>query len=120
MRAHAEAVGYRLKLLLLFVDAVAATPPPRLVNEWTVCGVHHADDSMIDAAWQVGGQVCGFVFLGKAWHARGRRRGVFAASEACASRAGIGNEYPYECVALFAGKAAGINAFYFQILIGRE
>jgi len=40
VRAHAEAVGNRLEILFLFVNAVLAAPPPGLVDEGAVRGVH--------------------------------------------------------------------------------
>ena len=54
MRAHAEAVRDRLKLLLLLVDAVPLPPPPRLVHKRPMRRVHQTDDAVVHAAGQVG------------------------------------------------------------------
>ena len=43
----------------LFVDAGGAAPPPGLVHEGAVRGVHEADDAVVDVAGEVGGEVCG-------------------------------------------------------------
>jgi hypothetical protein len=49
VRAHAKALGYRLKVFVFFVNAVSGTPPPSLMNKWTMRGIHKPDDAVIDA-----------------------------------------------------------------------
>src|SRR5690348_10142273 len=115
MRAHAEAIRDRLELLLLFMDAVASAPPPGLMHERPVRRVHEPNDSMINAAGQVGGKIRRLVFLRKSRQLRGCERRFVAARESCASRAGIGNEDPDKAVALLAGEVAGVDTIDFQV-----
>ncbi len=118
--AHAEAHGNRLEILMLLVDAVAAAPPPRLVNERAVRGIHEADDAVIDAAWQVGGEVGDFVFAAKSWDARRRNWGVRCFGESGTSRRRLRDEDPNVVVVLLAGIATGVNAVDSQTLIASE
>ena len=128
MGAHAESVGDGLEIFLLLVDAVAAAPPPRLVNERSVRGIHEADDAVIDADGHVGGEIGEFV------HAAGLfpellpellnlwcgLRSAVGLGESRALRAGLGNIDPDEAVLFLAGITAGVDAIHFQILIGGE
>src|SRR6185437_17143997 len=57
--AHAKAVGNRLELFLFLVDAVASAPPPRLMNKGSVRRIHQANDDVVHAARQIGGEVGG-------------------------------------------------------------
>src|SRR6266478_1235538 len=93
-------------------------PPPRLVDEGAVRGIHQSDDAMVDGARQVGGEISEFVMLAELWNLRcgsGRRCGL---RESGAGRAWVRNEDPDEIVALFAGIAAGVDAVDFQSLLG--
>ncbi len=90
MRAHAKAVGNGLKIFFLLVDAVAAAPPPGLVDEGPVRGIHEADDAVIDADGHVGGEVGEFVFLAEPFDLRGRFGSFFWLAESRALRAGSG------------------------------
>src|SRR6266446_9586325 len=93
-------------------------PPPRLVDERAVRGIHQSDDAMVDGARQVGGEIGEFVMLAELWNlgcGSGRGCGL---RESGADRAGIGNEDPDKVVALFAGIAAGVDAVDFQSLLG--
>src|SRR3981189_786039 len=95
-------------------------PPPRLMDEGAVRGIHQADDSVIDGAGQVGGEIREFVVLAEFRNlggGSGRGRGF---RESGAGWAGIGNEDPDEVVALFAGIAAGVDAVDLQRLLGDE
>ena len=62
VRAHAETVRNGLEVLLLLVNAVLAAPPPRLVNEGAVRGVHEADDAVVNGDRHFGLQVSEVVF----------------------------------------------------------
>src|SRR5229473_6390059 len=95
-------------------------PPPCLVDERAVRGIHKSDDAMIDGAWQVGGEIGEFVMLAEFRNLRrgsGRGHGL---RESGAGWAWVGNEDPDEIIALFAGITAGVDAVDFQILIGDE
>ena len=51
--ADAKSVRDGLKDLFLLLDAVPAAPPPSLVHKRSVCGVHEADNPVIDMHWKV-------------------------------------------------------------------
>ena len=74
VRAHAKAHRDRLKILLLFMNAVAAAPPPRLMHKRAVRRIHEADDSVIDAAWQICAQAGDLVASAESWNLRSARR----------------------------------------------
>src|SRR6266403_3183304 len=95
-------------------------PPPRLMDEGSVRGIHQADDAVVDGARQVGGEVGEFVMLAEFRNLGGGARSGRGLRESGAGWAGIGNENPDEIVALFAGIAAGVDAVDFQRLIGDE
>src|SRR5208282_3769287 len=59
--AHAKALGNGLEALGLLADGAAGAPPPGLVDEGSVGGVHEPDDAVIDVAGQVGGEEGGAV-----------------------------------------------------------
>src|ERR1700730_1843393 len=93
-------------------------PPPRLVDEWTVRGIHQADDAVVDGAGEVGSEIGEFVALAEFRNLRGGSgRGL---RESRAGWAGIGNEDPDEVVVFLAGIAAGVDAVDFQRLLGDE
>src|SRR5580698_3247292 len=109
MRAHAETPGDRLKVLLLLVDAVAAPPPPRLVDKWPVRGIHEADDAVIHTTGQFGGQVGDLVLAAESrnlWRSQGCRNSF---GESRAWRRRLGNEYPNIVVMLFARIRPGVD-----------
>ena len=120
VRAHAKAVGDRLKVFLFFVDRVPAAPPPCLMDKRAVCRIHQSDDSVIDAAWQISSQICDFVMLAEFFDFGSRRWRGSGLGKAGAGETGIRNEYPNEIVAFFAGITAGIDAIDFQFLIGDQ
>src|SRR5690349_13341123 len=120
MRAHAEAVRDRLELLLLFVNAVPGAPPPRLMHKWSVRRVHQADDAVIDAARQIGAEICGLIFVAEHWHAWRFERGLRTRGEPCSSRPWIRNEDPNEAVVLFTSVISCVDAIDLQLLIGGE
>src|SRR5271154_4483141 len=113
MRAHAETVGDGLEVFFLLVDAVAAAPPPGLVDEWSVSGIHKADNAVIDADGHVGGEVGEFVFFAEFFNQRGILRSFFSRVEARARRAWIGNVDPDKTILLFTGIAASVDAIDF-------
>src|SRR5271154_933175 len=118
MRAHAKPVGNGLEVFCLLMNAVAATPPPGLMNERSVRGVHEANDAVVDADGHVGGEVGELVL------AAGRfpellseffdlRRGNWSGgglSESRALRTGLRNVNPDETVLLLTGITAGVDA----------
>ena len=121
MRAHAEAVGDRLEVFLLFVNAVAAAPPPGLMDERSVGRIHEADDAVIDADRHVGGEVgesC--IYSLELLDLRGWLGSFFGLGETRARRAGIRYVDPDKTVLLFAGIAAGVDAVDFQVLVSGE
>src|SRR6202171_5779400 len=95
-------------------------PPPRLVDEWTVRGIHQADDAVVDGARQVGGEIGEFVMLAEFRNLRGGSGSGCGLRESRAGWAGIGNEDPDEVVVFLAGIAAGVDAVDFQRLLGDE
>src|SRR5438270_12323810 len=54
VRADTKSHGNGLKSLLFLVNTAPGTPPPGLVNKWTMGRVHQSDDSMVNIAWQLG------------------------------------------------------------------
>ena len=120
MRAHAETHGDRLKVLLLLVDAVAAPPPPRLVNKWSVRRIHEADDAVVHTTGQFGSQVGDIVHAAEtrdSWHSHGWRNSF---GESRAWRRRLGNKHPNIVVMLFAGIRPCINAVDLEVLVGGE
>src|SRR6266566_3943277 len=113
MRAHAEAVGDWLKLFLFLMNAMARAPPPRLMDEWPVRGIHKADDSVVHIARQTGAQVGSLVFFAEGRDLRGGDARLFAAGKPCTDRPWIGNVNPDETITLFTGIIAGVDAVYF-------
>src|SRR5580658_145449 len=128
MRAHAKAVGDGLEILVLLVDAVAAAPPPRLVDERSVGGIHEADDAVVDADGHVGGEVGELVFIFSrypSWYPEffdqwGRVGSFLRLAESCTRWTGVRNVDPDESILFFAGIASRVDALYFQILVGGE
>lgn len=115
MRAHAEAIGNRLELLGFFADAVASAPPPSLMDERAVRGVHQADDGLVHAARQIGEKVRDFETLAEFGKlGRGGRRGLRRAALR------IRHVHPEVTVALFTGKCAGVNAIALEPGVGHE
>src|SRR5437868_1962594 len=103
MRAHAEAIGNRLEIFRLLVNAFALAPPPGLMDEWPVRGIHESDDAMIDAGGHVGDQVCKFVLVAEGGNPRHRDRRIVSFGETCTGWRGLGDEDPDKSVTLFAG-----------------
>src|SRR6266700_445714 len=120
MRTHAKAVGNRLEVLLLFMNAVLRAPPPGLMNERAVRGIHQSDDSVIDIYWHLGLQVSNVEFAAELFNLRSGIRSFLRFGETCASEARVRDIYPYKVVLLFAGIASGVDSIYLQGLIRRE
>src|SRR5260370_9739860 len=53
MLAHPESVRDRLKLFFLFVNAVPASPEPRLVHKRPMRRVHQPDDPVVNVGRQL-------------------------------------------------------------------
>src|ERR1700761_6534419 len=112
MGGHAEALSDGLEVLFLLVNAGALAPPPGLVNERAVRGIHEADDAVVHVAGQVGGEGCaaeaGAEF---GQFGRGRLLDLFSAagSGTHTSGSGFGNVDPGIAVALFAGERGGVD-----------
>src|SRR5436309_753521 len=113
MRAHAKAVGDRLEVLLLLVNAVARTPPPGLMDKGSMSWIHEADDAMVDADGHLRLQIGEFVFLTELRDLRGGIRRLGGRTESCAGRRRIRDVDPNEIVLLLAGIAPGVDAIYF-------
>ncbi len=120
MRAHAEAVGDRLEVFLLLVNAVLGAPPPGLVDEGSVCGIHQADNAVVDADGHLCLKVSEFIFVAEFFDLRSGVRSFFRLGKTCSGRAGIRDVDPYEIVALLARVTAGIDAVDLEGLIGSE
>ena len=120
MCAHAEPVRDRFKILLLFVDALLLTPPPGLVHERAVSGIHEADDAVIDADRHFGLQIGEFVLAAEFFDLWSFVSRLGWRRESSAGGSWIGHEYPDEVVLLFAVIASGVNAFHFQLLVGSQ
>jgi len=115
---HAEAVGDRLEILLLLVDAVLGAPPPGLMDKGSVSGVHEADDTVIDADGHFGLKVSELVFCAELFNAWRGLAGFGWLGESGTGWSGIGDIDPDEIVLFFAGVAAGVNAIDLHRLIG--
>src|SRR5579863_4719325 len=120
MGAHAEAVRNRLEMFLLFVDAVAASPPPRLVYERSMRRIHQADNAVVDADGHVRGEIGEFVFRAEFFYLRRGCWSLLGLCESCSLRPGLGNVDPDETVPFLAGMAAGVDAIESQLLIGGQ
>src|SRR4029077_19434873 len=110
----------RLKGLLFFVNRIAAAPPPRLVNEWSVRGVHQANNAVIHAAGQVRSQVGEFEFLAECRNARRSRRRIDTLRESRSCWRRLRNEDPDEAILFFACVTARVDAIDSEFLIGGQ
>src|SRR3954469_11763897 len=115
MCRHAEAHRDGLEILLLFVDRVSAAPPPGLMDEWPVGGIHQPDDAVVYRCRHFSGEMGQGVFVGKSWHPWRRRD---AADLRLSSLPGGGagrHEYPEKSVAFLARECARVDAIHFQL-----
>ena len=101
---HAEALRNGLEALGFFANGAARAPPPGLVDEGSVGGVHEANDAVIDVAGEIGGEVGGAVFFAE-FGERGQLRcfDLFAGSRA-------GDVDPRVAVLFHAGIGGCIDA----------
>src|ERR1700733_11685427 len=113
MRAHAEAVRDRLKILLLLVGRMPRAPPPRLMHKWPVRRIHQSDNSVIDRTRQISGEIRQLVSFAEFRNLRRRNRSRRSLREPSSHGSGIRNKYPDKIIALFARITAGINAINF-------
>src|SRR5580693_10160928 len=120
VRAHAEAHGDRLEILLLLVNAVPAAPPPCLMHKRSVRRVHEPDDAVVHVAWQRSGQVRDLVLSAKSWNPRSGRRRLRHLSETGSGRRRLGNKYPNVVVVLLTRVTPRIDPVHFQFLIGSQ
>src|SRR5215469_4806899 len=110
MRAHAEAVGDRLETFLLLVDAVARAPPPRLMDERPMRGIHEANDAVIDVHGHLGLQVGGRKLVAEFFDLRRGFGRFLRLAEPCARRPRIRNVDPDKPILLLTWIAARVNA----------
>ena len=82
MRAHAETIGNRLELFLLFVNAGAFAPEPGLMHERAVRRIHQADDALVDMRGKVAGEMRDFVSFAEDGKSGRRRRRITSCSAA--------------------------------------
>src|SRR5256885_6589043 len=75
---------------------------------------------MIHTAGQVSGEVCDLVFLAELRDSRWRKWRLDGLRKSCCRRLRFGDENPDVIVVLLAWIAAGVDSFYFQLLIGGE
>ena len=120
MRAHAEAVRNRLEILALLVDTLTCAPPPGLMYEWSVRGVHQPDNSMIDGARQISSEIRELVLIAERGNPRYWNGRVGSSGESSSGRRRIGNEHPDEGVVFFARIATRVDALDLQLLIRSE
>src|SRR6516225_387578 len=113
MRPDAETVGNRFEDFLFLVDAAAGTPPPGLMNERPVRGVHEADNAVVDRRGQVGPELGKSVLGAEDRQARRRWRRLIAVG-------GIRQVHPQVAVSLLAGKVPGIDAIHFELVARRQ
>src|SRR5262249_1271790 len=115
-----KSIRDRLEVLLLLMNAVARSPPPCLVDEWAVSRVHQTDDSVIDADWHFGLEICQLVFRTELFNGWSRLASLGRLGETCARGRRIGDVDPDEIVLLLAGITTGIDAIDLHRLIGSE
>src|SRR6476660_281109 len=90
------------------------------MNKRAVCRVHQTDNSVIDGAGEIGGQVSQFVLLAENRNpGRGKGR-LNRPGESGSRRWWFGNVDPDEVIMLFAGVAPGVDAVDLQFLIRSE
>ena len=103
-----------------FVDACGRAPPPGLVHEGAVRGVHEADDAVVDVAGEIGGEVRGAEVLGEFWEGRG----WVGVGRHClggdAAGAGCGDVDPGVAVALGDGEGVGEDLCGLEGVVGGE
>src|SRR5207249_11724834 len=75
---------------------------------------------MIHTAGQVSGEVCDLVFLAERWDSRWRKWRLDGLRKSCCRRLRFGDENPDVIDVLLPWIAAGVDSFYFQLLIGGE
>src|SRR2546427_4432249 len=75
---------------------------------------------MIHTAGQVSGEVCDLVFLAELRDSRWRKWRLDGLRKSCCRGLRFGDENPDVVVVLLAWIAAGVDSFYFQLLIGGE
>src|SRR5271163_965763 len=90
------------------------------MDKRSVCGIHQADNAVIDADWHFGSESSEFILIAELLNQRSRFRSRFRFSESRALRAGFRHINPDKTVLLLAGIAAGVDAVDFQILAGSE
>src|SRR6516165_3593793 len=117
MRAHAEAHGKRLEILLLLVHAVPGTPPPSAVDKGTMGGVHQSDDAVIDTGRKIGRQVSCLELIPKGEDAGDRDGRLNGFRESCSRRWWIRDEHPNVTVLIPASVASGVDAIDLQGLV---
>jgi len=118
--AHAKSVRDGFEILFLFVNAVTAAPPPSLVDEGSVSGIHEANDAVVDADRHFRLEIRQLIFFAEFFNLRGGVGRLGGRGESCAGRGRIGDVDPEEPVLLLAGVAAGVDAVDFESLIGGE
>src|ERR1017187_9235173 len=108
MRGHAEAAVDGLELLLLLVDTLLRTPPPSLMNEWTMGGIHEPDDAVAYVTRQISPKMRAAIPLAELRDLWNRRqfRGIIHPQLASAW---LRNVHPYMAVMLLARKRSSVN-----------
>src|SRR5579872_1352226 len=120
MRTHPKTIGNGVKIFLLLVNTVLTAPPPRLVHEWAVRGIHETDNAMVDADGHFSLQVGQFVFAAEFVDLRRGFGGFGPRGESCARRSGVWNKNPDKPVLLFAGIATRVDTIHFEVLVGSQ
>src|ERR1700759_5230253 len=104
VRTHAKAIGNRLELFGFVANAVPSAPPPCLVDERAVRGIHEPDDGLIDSAGEISPKLHRLMPCTESGQFRDRRRGLRR------SAFRIGHENPDIAVAFFTTKTSSQNA----------
>src|ERR1700727_2078166 len=117
MGAHAKAVRNRLEVFLLFMNTVAAAPPPSLMHKRSVRRIHQSNDAVIDTHRHVGGEISQLIFAARClfercvpelfYHRRGVRS-FFRLAETSALRTGVRNINPNKTILLFTWIASSV------------
>src|SRR5712691_975582 len=111
MLAHPESVPDWLKLFFLFVNAVPASPEPRLVHKRPMRGIHQPDDPVVNVGRQLARKMRNLVLLtenGKRWRSRNRFR---------KPRSWFIHIDPHVPIALLARIMSRKNALHFQFIL---
>src|SRR6266851_2362564 len=111
MRTHPEAIGNRLELLFLGMNAAAATPEPRRMHKRPVRGIHQADDAVVDVRRQLAIEMRDFVLLAE------RRQLRWLRNLRRQERSGCAYIHPDIAIPLFARIMSRENSLHLKLVL---